>query len=205
MGNTVVKAGRAVSTWEKLRGLLKFGSISIFIVILILYALLVSLRTGDITPALYEIGGKTLGVTKALSDLSLKIIAQQGVYDDSEGKLKGIWDAVLTYALLFGYLMLAWFYINLLAKGYEKTISDSTSWFRNILLGFMTFLVFQAMYLIIFEPRPEAIGNVQLAATPLKAFFHFGQSLYYILDPVVQGIKTIEGSEIVNKTIERLS
>lgn len=191
----------AASAFHGAQRLFTIAALTFFLSVILLHAAVVSIQAKSIEPGLRDIGQRFASQFGDLDDVSQKIIAQGGVYDASAPVLHRAGQAVWNYLLILAPLSMIYIWVLIFAKLFEYTLSDSTSYFRNYLLGGLTFLVIQIIYLLYVNTDPD---RVSVLMQPFLALWHLIQAIPHLISPIAEQIHRVESSEIANSTIAKV-
>jgi hypothetical protein len=170
--------------------LLFTGRIFFLIVILVFAnAVVQSFSLHSFQPLVDDVFAKFVVVTNDLSEKSLAIIEHQGLYDPSDGMLKGIALYVWHLFELISALALMLLWLRGLVWIIEKlpgTFSGNT--FVNYAFAIFIFIIGQVIFVLIYSAVNQEIHSASdafdVAAIPIQAFSNFAHAIPYVLKPV---------------------
>ena len=189
------------SGWGFAKYLKVFGlslAIAIFFIIFA-HAIVESIQQRSFEPFLKEVGQRVVLASKALQAESKAIVAQEGIYDGSEGRFAGIWGTIKQFSGLLGALIAVWGWLWVFNFFWSKS-PWSYNAFTTYTLAFLTFWGIQFVILLVTASRAgEPVAFVggensitYFAVQPLLAFVDFFKAVPYLLSPASKVVERIE-------------
>jgi hypothetical protein len=192
------KVEKGASLWLQLKKIATISSVTLFLVILLSHAVLVSIREKSIEPGLKEAGKRFTSSTIDLNNQSLAILDRQGFYDGSDGRLKGLWRTTWLYLSIFSSIFIIWMWITIFAKDHRMDDLRQHVLFQELLSRR------HGLY-----RRPDAVSrdfrlcrgqdvprcHTDYGAVALRP----GQFISAL--PVAEGLARVESSAVVNNTL----
>jgi hypothetical protein len=150
----------------------------LLIIILFIQAISIGINQGSYDSVLQSLGEKFFNITQDLQMHSQEIIGRGALF-------RGYWDLLLVGWYFFCDLSLVYLWIKLFVWLWGASpFSNDSNKFINFLLGFLTFIFFQVIYLFFFSTRLEGQTNLDLFKTPLWAFYYLFKALVLIFSSV---------------------
>src|SRR5438552_1506851 len=105
-------AERGAGLWFTIKKFLTIGSITIFLVILLANAIIVSLQAHSLEPGLRDIGHRFLASTQDLDTETLRIIEQKGAFTRGDSWPATVWSFFINYSKLLAAIFVIWIWIS---------------------------------------------------------------------------------------------
>lgn len=202
MASLIGGAERGAGLWFTLKRLVSISTLTIFMVILLGNALIITLQTHNPQAGLQDIGHRVFGSTQTLDSESQKIIQQGGVIFTGDTLPRKIWNFFLAYSGLAVALLSIYFWIQIFAWISEHTFIGRTHPIKNFIFGCVIFYLLEVLYILVLTDPPNRPAVLLL---PLNALWHFAQSLPYLVTPAANAIHNVENSELLNRTLSKLN
>ncbi len=208
MASAILKGARFAGTsLLRFRGVMFFCFIFLFIIIIVINATVISIQERSLTPAVKEIGGRLFFTTHSLSENSKLVIEQEGVYDGSNGFLKGVWGVIKIYARFYIdiYSIYLWVqFLTFIVVHIFPLSGDSSRKFTNMILSLSIFFALQIIFLLVFQPLD--ISKMDALSMPFLAFKDFLFAIPYLISPVSGLVAQVtRGDELQNLTVGNVS
>lgn len=167
---------------------LKYGLLSLFVILFILDVGYTALQTRSLTPVIKEVGNQLLFSTIKISELSKNIIAQQGLYIPSDNFWHGIKYLLFDTADLFKnlYVIYIWLWIFSFLVPYTGLCTADEK-LKKLLFSLVIFFLFQILVSLIYAAIDNKINTfadgMYYILMPFTCFIDLFNALPYILKP----------------------
>jgi hypothetical protein len=159
----VSQAGRFVG--RSIFFYIKLGLVSLFVIYLFVHAILLGIQHRDITVTILELGKEFISPLEKAQETSFLIL-------DGKAGVMDYWN--LYYNIFWIFL---WIRLLLILWGWTP-VSNESNKFDNLLLAFLSFLVIQALYLLI-QTILIGDGNISRVNIVWRAWIDISKALMY--------------------------
>lgn len=181
--------------------LFRLSFLSLFLTFIIINAIVLSIESKSIEPALKDIGGRLLYTTQNIQKLSLDIIENDGLYVPTPKFFGGIGNYLWNIWDLFSNVYVCFLWITIFIKFYVwSPLSNESNKFVNLVLSICTFIILQAFFILILTSPLEGQSRLEMSYTPVKAFYDFGRALPKLLSPVQNIVDVYPETKNISET-----
>lgn len=156
---------------------LKLFFLIFFFGIMLVNTVIISIQAHDASVGVKYIGNKFIKATDNLNNDSLKIIENKGIYNNSKGKLRGLWGLIVGLYNISESLFTIYIWIKLLSLfAMHLIIFDSSKPTSSMMVGLILFIGTQMIFIKTFTD-----GDLM---TPIYSFMNFIKSIPYMITPI---------------------
>lgn len=160
------------------------GFIFFFILFLLIHATIIGIQERSLQAALEDIGPRALEPVLTLKLESQEVLDNQGVFDDSKGKIRGVGGVLQTYSSigLSLYVIVGWIWALMWASSWVIS-GDTSRRTLNFILALGLFYIIQTGFLL-FTLRQSDLAFSEILWIPIGAFFVFFKALPFLIKPI---------------------
>lgn len=175
-------------------GILKYGSLAIFLLIFIINIGYKAIETKSLTPVIQEVGNNLLYSTLKISELSKSIIDNGGIYSPQNNFWDGIKYFLISFSSLFENLFLVFLWVSIFSWLIPYTgLSSADEKLKKLIFSLIIFFMFQIVVILITAGINHNINSfeqgISLMLIPFTCFIDLFRALPYILKPAHDIIK----------------
>lgn len=185
-----------------------------FFALIIVNAIVIGIEEKSIRPVIVDLGTRITKPVLVIEEESYKIIQNKGVYDGSEGIIRGVIKTVVTYADLFSaiFMIILWLMFLMTAMSWLPFSGDNSRPFTNLVLAVSSFYLIQVTYLAYINWYSD-VGLLSILSIPIQSIGTFFQAIPFLIAPISDRLSSedISGTirnvlnDSMNKTISTIN
>ena len=176
----------------KLRKLLSFSLLGIFLVIILINSIVISVENKSIEPAIKDLGNRFIYSTEKINDISVQIIEQGGLTLPDNGFFSNTWLFLTTFSELFTQCYILYLWIKIFSWVCLRFVLwDDSKTTTASLISILFVYFIQALLLA------KKGGSMMM---PIEAIINLIKSIPYIIQPAKDIADNFVGDNFSNVT-----